>query len=147
MKNNNILYGIIGLLAGIIITSSVGFGMMRHRGMDRWDDDRKEMGMHGAMESMMMGLSGKTGDAFDKAFLTEMIMHHEGAVQMAQSALTNAQHAEIKTLSNAIITAQNKEIADMKAWYKTWYGTDVPTPIPTGMGNMHDQMMHENMKY
>jgi uncharacterized protein (DUF305 family) len=137
MKNNNILYGVIGLLAGIIITSSVGFGMMRHRGMDRWDDDHKKMGMQSAMDSMMMGLSGKTGDAFDKAFLSEMIMHHEGAVEMAESALMNAQHAEIKTLSNAIITAQNKEIADMKAWYKAWYGVDLPDTMHSH-GNMHE---------
>lgn len=146
MKNNSILYGVIGLLLGIIITSCVGFGMMHHRGMDRWNTDRKEVGMRGAMNGMMMGLSGKTGDAFDKAFLTEMIMHHEGAVQMAEQALANAQHAEIKTLANAIITAQNKEIADMKAWYKAWYGTDVPASA-TGMEVMQGHMMREATKY
>lgn len=79
------------------------------------------MGMDGAMKGMMMGLDGKTGDAFDQAFLTEMIMHHEGAVMMAEAALKDAKHQEIKDLANAIIAAQNKEIADMKAWNKSWY--------------------------
>jgi predicted outer membrane protein len=33
--------------------------------------------MHGEMNDMMKGLEGKTGDEFDKAFLKEMIVHHE----------------------------------------------------------------------
>ena len=31
----------------------------------------------------------------------------------------------ILALANAIIKAQNKEIADMKAWYKVWYGVEL----------------------
>lgn len=81
-------------------------------------------GMKGEMDSMMMGLSGKTGDAFDKAFLSEMITHHEGAVAMAEAALKNAKHAEKKTTANAIISAQTAEIAQMKEWQKEWYGIE-----------------------
>lgn len=79
------------------------------------------MNMQGAMDGMMSGLTGKTGADFDKAFLSEMIVHHQGAVDMAQLALTNAQHQEIKDLARAIIAAQNKEIADMKSWQKVWF--------------------------
>jgi uncharacterized protein (DUF305 family) len=50
-------------------------------------------------------------------------MHHQGAVQMAQAALQNAKHQEIKDLAQNIITAQNKEIAEMKQWQQQWYGT------------------------
>lgn len=50
-----------------------------------------------------------------------MIVHHEGAVQMAELALTNAKHQEIKNLANEIIKAQKMEIAEMKAWQKSWY--------------------------
>lgn len=81
--------------------------------------------MSGMMANMMAGLNGKAGDDFDKAFLSEMVTHHEGAVDMAEEALKSAKHQEIKNLSNAIITAQKKEIADMKAWYKAWYGTEL----------------------
>jgi uncharacterized protein (DUF305 family) len=84
-----------------------------------------QMDMSHTMSGMMLGLQGKTGDAFDKEFITEMVVHHQGAVDMAQAALTNGQHQEIKTLANAIITAQNKEIAEMKAWYKAWYGVNL----------------------
>lgn len=81
-------------------------------------------GMKGAMDSVTMGLAGKTGDAFDKVFLSEMIMHHEGAVTMAEAALKDAKHTEIKTMANAIISAQTTEIAQMKAWQKEWYGIE-----------------------
>lgn len=78
-------------------------------------------GMQNLMDAMMRGLHGKTGDEFDKAFISEMIMHHQGAVEMAQAALKNAKHQEIKDLANAIITAQTKEIGMMEQWQIQWY--------------------------
>jgi len=81
------------------------------------------MGMQDEMSAMNSMLQGKTGDAFDKAFLSEMIVHHQGAVVMAQEALKNAKHQEIKDLAQNIITAQNKEIAEMKGWQSAWYGS------------------------
>jgi uncharacterized protein (DUF305 family) len=77
--------------------------------------------MQNAMNGMMAGLEDKTGDAFDEAFISEMILHHQGAVEMAQIALSNAKHQEIKDLSNAIISAQTKEIGMMQQWQNQWY--------------------------
>ncbi len=74
------------------------------------------------MEDMSAGLVGKTGDDFDKAFLDEMIIHHKGAVDMANLALKNSKRKEITDLSRAIIRAQNEEITDMKSWQKAWFG-------------------------
>ena len=87
------------------------------------DDDNDMMGdsMSGAMQGMMSGLNNKTGDEFDKAFLSEMIVHHQGAIDMANAALKNAKHQEIKDLANAIISAQTKEINQMKEWQQAWY--------------------------
>ena len=79
--------------------------------------------MQNSMDEMMASLQGKTGDAFDQAFLSEMIVHHQGAVEMAQMALQSAKHQEIKDLAQGIITAQNKEIGEMKSWQKQWYGS------------------------
>jgi len=78
-------------------------------------------GMGGAMDDMMEGLQGKTGDAFDQAFLSGMIMHHQGAVQMAEAALQSAKHQEIKDMAKAIISAQTTEINQMQQWQKSWY--------------------------
>lgn len=77
--------------------------------------------MSAMMDDMNAALRGKTGDTFDKEFLAEMIVHHQGAIDMAQLALTNAKHQEIKDLANTIIKAQTSEIAQMKMWQKNWY--------------------------
>ncbi|MHB1163226.1 MAG: DUF305 domain-containing protein [Minisyncoccota bacterium] len=78
--------------------------------------------MQNEMNSLMRGLDGTTGDTFDKAFLAEMIVHHQGAIAMAERALQNAKHPEIKALAQNIITAQNAEIKQMQNWQTEWYG-------------------------
>lgn len=92
-------------------------GMMGNDKMMMEGKDNMGKNMH----SMTMALEGKTGDEFDKAFLSEMIAHHQGAIDMANLALKNAQHQEIKDLAQKIITAQNAEIEQMKQWQQTWY--------------------------
>ncbi len=79
------------------------------------------MSMQGTMAGMTTGLVGKNANAFDKEFLAEMIMHHQGAVSMANLALIHAQHPELKTLANNIITAQTNEIQMMQQWQKNWF--------------------------
>ncbi len=124
METKSITIGAIGLLIGLVL----GFTMMPRypeMGMHRMKDGREMANgsmMHDSMQSMMVGLNGKTGDAFDQAFLLEMIVHHEGAVEMAEAALQNAKHEEIKTMARAIISAQTSEISQMKQWLGDWYG-------------------------
>lgn len=81
-----------------------------------------EPGMQHQMDSMMIGLEGKTGDEFDRAFLAEMIVHHQGAVDMARAALDAAMHDDLKAFARMIISAQESEIVRMKQWQKDWYG-------------------------
>lgn len=81
----------------------------------------KEDGAHGmSMNAMTEALTGLSGDAFDQAFLDLMIVHHEGAVDMARATLVSAKHDELKALAEAILTAQQKEIDQMKQWQKDW---------------------------
>ncbi len=61
-----------------------------------------------------------TGETYDRNFIANMIAHHQGAVDMAKLALANAKHQELKDMANDIVTAQEKEIADMLAWQKAW---------------------------
>jgi uncharacterized protein (DUF305 family) len=124
MKNTQLLLllGVlgVGIFLGYLFTPRYA-PMGMHRMMDG-SMMSNNSGMDGMMESMMSGLYGKTGDEFDRAFLSEMIMHHEGAVDMAESALQDAKHQEIKNMAQAIISAQTTEINQMKAWQKSWYG-------------------------
>lgn len=115
---------VVGVLAGFLIWGSdyskPGASSNRHM-MPDGTMMHGSMDMTAMMADMNAALAGKTGDEFDRAFLTEMIVHHEGAVEMAQLALTNAKRQEIKDLSQAIISAQNTEIAQMKGWLDRWY--------------------------
>jgi uncharacterized protein (DUF305 family) len=61
-----------------------------------------------------------TGDVFDKLFIAAMIEHHQSAIDMAVSGKTNAYHTELITLTENIVTAQSKEITQMKQWQKDW---------------------------
>ena len=83
-------------------------------------EDHSAMGMMNDMAGMTDKLKGLSGDAFDKAFLSSMIEHHQSAINMAYPGQTNAQHEEVKTLTKAIVDAQSKEIAQMKQWQKDW---------------------------
>lgn len=49
-----------------------------------------------------------------------MIVHHQGAVEMANEAKVNASHDEMKKLSDDIISAQTKEIEMMQGWQTQW---------------------------
>jgi len=68
------------------------------------------------MNEMTTDLKGKVGDAFDKLFISEMIVHHEGAIDIANLALTDANHQGIKDLAKNIIDAQPAEITQLKDW-------------------------------
>ena len=72
------------------------------------------------MANMEAKLNGLSGEAYDKEFLKQMILHHQQAVDMSKYADTNAKHQEVKDLAQAVISAQEKEIADMKSWQQKW---------------------------
>ena len=114
MKKEPILYGIIGLLIGIILTGFVAGYSVNH-------------GYNGMMQMMGVNNYHMNSSNVDKQFIEQMIPHHESAIAMAKLALQKTKHDEVKTLANNIITSQTAEINTMKQWYKDWYGTDVPT--------------------
>jgi len=75
------------------------------------------------------------GRSADQHFIVMMIPHHQGAIAMAELALSRARRPEIKALAQRIITSQSREITQMRQWYRQWYGSDVPSwGIGTGAG-------------
>ena len=98
--------------------------MMKHQ--NRENEERMEKSSE-SMGSMMMGMSanlkGKTGDELDKAFLSEMIVHHAGAVEMAKLLQTGTKRPELQKMAVDIITVQTAEIEMMKKWQSEWFAT------------------------
>ncbi len=70
---------------------------------------------HGAMGH------GSSDAPYDAQFIDGMIAHHEGAIAMAKDAMGQAEHAELKAMADAIVTAQQQEIDQMRQWRSAWY--------------------------
>jgi uncharacterized protein (DUF305 family) len=63
----------------------------------------------------MSQLSTLSGPAFDKSFLSMMIQHHSGAIQMAQTEQAQGENPQAKDLAGRIIADQQQEIGQMRA--------------------------------
>ena len=78
-------------------------------------DHSRHGGSTGMMsDEDMAALTAKTGAAFDQAFLTMMIEHHEGAIDMAKTQLAKGQNAEALALATAVQVTQQAEVKQMK---------------------------------
>lgn len=120
MQTKPLLYGLIGFFLGGLVVSVAATTF------DKPNHNINSSSMSSmSMDDMTADLKEKTGDDYDKAFIASMIAHHEGAVEMAKLSAKNAKHSEIKQLSTDIISAQEKEIRQMKEWQMNWgYGSD-----------------------
>ncbi len=78
---------------------------------------------------ILAACGGDQAAPFDRVFIDMMVPHHQGAVEMAKLAQQRGEHPEIKQMADAIIRAQNDEIAKMKSWRKEWYGSDQTPPM------------------
>lgn len=106
------------------------FGAMSMQGpMMKGDYGYKKMSLKSGMCSPSMDssqsgmstrLSGLEGEAFDREFLLQMTLHHEGGIEMAKLALEKSAKEEVKTFAQSIIDNQSKEIDQMTAWQSAW---------------------------
>ncbi len=89
-------------------------------------NDGGPMNMENSMGDMTMNdmvkmMDGKTGRALEKEFITGMIPHHQGAVDMAKRLLADSTVSpELKNFANQIISAQEGEIKMMNEWLKKY---------------------------
>ncbi len=123
---------ITGGIAGFAIGRTTGgdHGGTMAGGMSMDDDDMGGMS-EGANGMMAMD---------EQQFLAMMIPHHQAAVDMAKAELANGTNPKVKAIARRVIAAQDKEIAQMTAWYRDWYGTDPPKLSETEMGEMAEMM-------
>jgi uncharacterized protein (DUF305 family) len=154
---NSLVHIVVGLaVVGVVTAGIIGYNTGKQDGMQAMHMDM--MSMEGkketsnskalmdhsqmTMDEMTEGLDGLKGDAFDKAFIEMMIVHHQGAVDMAELIPANAKHEELKKLGRDIITAQTQEITMMKQWLKDWgYENTTSQKMDMDMQMMDHSMM------
>jgi uncharacterized protein (DUF305 family) len=93
---------------------------------------------HGTMPGM-----GTADAPYDVQFIDSMIVHHQGAINMAEQVLAEPEaRQELKTLAENIITAQEAEIEQMRQWREAWF-PDLPETQGMGM-EMGDMMISDD---
>ncbi len=91
--------------------------------LDEWFDgghgdhgiSHEEMGMDMDMDEF------REAEPFDLAFIDEMIIHHEGAIDMARAILETTERDELREMAEEIIEAQEVEIQQMREWRAEWF--------------------------
>jgi len=119
---------IVIVVAGLALTSVAAYAQMQHgpsggmagsAGMQPKGDTgpssqafyAANMKMHSAMDITFTGKA-------DVDFVKGMIPHHAGAIDMAKVEIAFGKDPELKKLAEAIIKAQETEIAQMQEWLK-----------------------------
>ena len=98
--------------------------------LEEWDEpvpNSDGMGMMDGMDGMDMGdmsgmmsqqdfddLEAAQGSAFERMWLSMMIAHHEGAVEMSEVQLEEGEYADALALAESIIESQQAEIEEME---------------------------------
>jgi uncharacterized protein (DUF305 family) len=93
----------IELMEGWLEDWGVGAGS---GGMDHGDGMMSEADMSALREA--------DGATAGRLFLEQMVVHHQGAVEMAEAALDAAEDPEVKALAEQVVEDQKAEIAEMQ---------------------------------
>jgi uncharacterized protein (DUF305 family) len=84
-------------------------------GESEMDPGGMDHGSGGMMsEQDMQALTNATGAEFDRLFLTQMIAHHTGAIEMAQTELSDGRNTDALAMAESIRDSQSAEIAEME---------------------------------
>jgi uncharacterized protein (DUF305 family) len=68
-------------------------------------------------DDQIKALDAAKGVEFDRAFLTYMIQHHEGALQMVKDLFATpraGQEVDVNVFANDVVTVQTAEIGAMR---------------------------------
>lgn len=91
--------------------------------LEKWGADEETTTEQGGMDhgsggmmsdQDMQALTTATGAEFDRLFLTQMIAHHTGAVEMAQTEAAEGRNSGALAMAESIRDSQSAEIAEME---------------------------------
>mgnify|MGYP002777540242 CR=1 FL=1 len=134
MNKKALIYSLVGLLtSGAIAMGAIATTTQAQSPMSGQDPHQRLAQRPPAQRGMMI--------QSERHFIEMMIPHHQDAVEMADLALSRAKRPEIKRLAQAIKTDQNREIQQMRTWYRQWYGTEVPAHHRMGQGMSQGESM------
>lgn len=135
------------LAAALILASCGGSGTggseQGNAGQDNAESEDGMQGMdHGGTnmgsEDMASEMLMENGEYSDERFVDAMAPHHQGAVEMAEVALENAEHQELQQLARDIVTGQQAEIEQMSAIKERLFGS---SEVPMEMSSEEMEMM------
>lgn len=92
-----------------------------------------------SQETPMTDLAPLNGPAFDRAYLSMMIAHHQGALDMARAVQGRVKDPQVKTWVADILRDQTREMAEMQAWLQPLGGVDRAMADHMA-GSMHDML-------
>ena len=106
------------------------------QGMDHESMGHGDMGSDGMMATSEMLM--ENGEYSDERFIDAMVPHHQGAIDMAEVALENAEHPELLQLAENVISTQQAEIEELRRIKEQEFGT---SEVPAQMGPEEMEMM------
>ena len=116
---------ILALAEEIVAAQESEIGQLKAIKQEQFGTSEVSMDM-GAEEMEGMGMTSDpqelaNQEPFDKAFIDNMIPHHESATEMANVVLEESENPEIREIAGAIVEAQEREIEQMTSWRDEWY--------------------------
>lgn len=123
----------IKTLATAIITAQTTEIQSMNRWYQDWFGNSVPKASSGMMNGGMMSNGGmhmggqedltslENASDFDRAFIEQMIPHHQLAIMMANMLQNGTSRPEMQQLAKNIIASQSKEIQQMQLWYAEWY--------------------------
>lgn len=130
------------LAVALMLVSCGGSGGGEQGGAESGGDtegmDRGVVTSAETSRGMAAQMVAPNGEYSDRYFIDAMVPHHQGAIDMANVALENAEHPEILELAQNIISTQQAEIEELKAIKQREFGT---SEVPMKISPEHMKMM------
>src|SRR4028118_973791 len=104
-KYVNLLLPALMLAAILALASCVNYSGGEEQGSSGSEDGMQGMGHVTESTDYTSEMLMENGQYSDERFIDAMVPHHQGAIEMAQVALENAEHSEILALAEEIVAA------------------------------------------